>query len=33
VGGQTPTLKNPPFTGTHPTWNLPTVSCVQTRGV
>ena len=34
VGGQTPTLKNPPFVGTHPTWNLPTVfSLAQTAGV
>jgi phospholipase C len=23
--GQTPTFKNPPFTGTHPVWDLPTV--------
>lgn len=25
VGGQTPTMKNPPFTGTHPVWNLPSI--------
>ncbi len=28
MGGQTPTLKNPPFVGTHPTSNLPTVFSV-----
>ena len=34
VGGQAPTLKNPPFTGTHPTWNLPTAfSLAQAAGV
>lgn len=25
VGGQTPTFRNPPFTGAHPTWDLPSV--------
>jgi len=25
IGGQTPTLKNPPFTGAHPVWNLPSI--------
>ena len=25
VGGQMPTMKNPPFTGAHPVWDLPTV--------
>ena len=25
VGGQTPTLKNPPFVGAHPTWNIPSI--------
>lgn len=25
VGGQTPTMKNPPFAGTGPQWDLPTV--------
>ena len=34
VGGQTPTLKNPPFTGTHPMWNLPTAfSLAQAAGI
>ncbi len=34
VGGQTPTLKNPPFVGAHPVWNLPTVfSLAQSAGV
>jgi hypothetical protein len=25
IGGQTPTLKNPPFTGPGPVWNLPSI--------
>jgi hypothetical protein len=25
IGGQTPTLKNPPFVGPHPTWNIPSI--------
>ena len=25
LGGQTATLKNPPFTGAHPTWDMPTI--------
>ncbi len=25
VGGQTPTMKNPPFTGPSPTWDLPSI--------
>jgi phospholipase C len=34
VGGQTPTLKNPPFVGTHPIWNIPSVFTVaETAGV
>ncbi|HEY6794512.1 MAG TPA: alkaline phosphatase family protein, partial [Kineosporiaceae bacterium] len=34
VGGQTPTLKNPPFTGTHPTWNIPSIfSLAESAGV
>ena len=28
VGGQTPTLKNPPFVGPHPVWDLPSVFTV-----
>ena len=32
--GQTPTFKNPPFTGTHPVWDLPTVfGAAQRAGV
>lgn len=34
VGGQTPTLKNPPFTGAHPTWNIPSIfSVAEAAGV
>lgn len=34
VGGQTPTLKNPPFVGAHPTWNIPSIfSLAETAGV
>ncbi len=25
IGGQMPTLKNPPFVGAHPVWNLPSI--------
>ncbi|WP_344097780.1 alkaline phosphatase family protein, partial [Microbacterium deminutum] len=25
IGGQMPTLKNPPFVGPHPVWNLPSI--------
>jgi hypothetical protein len=25
IGGQTPTLKNPPFTGAAPTWDIPSI--------
>jgi Phosphoesterase family len=28
IGGQTPTLKNPPFTGPAPVWNLPSIFSV-----
>jgi len=28
VGGQTPTLKNPPFFGPHPVWDIPSVFTV-----
>ena len=28
IGGQTPTLKNPPFVGPHPVWNLPSIFTV-----
>jgi Phosphoesterase family len=28
VGGQTPTLKNPPFVGPHPVWDLPSIFTV-----
>jgi hypothetical protein len=31
IGGQTPTLKNPPFTGAHPVWNLPSIFSVADR--
>jgi hypothetical protein len=34
VGGQTPTLKNPPFVGPAPTWDLPSIfSVAQAAGV
>lgn len=34
VGGQMPTLKNPPFVGTHPVWDLPSIfSVAQKAGV
>ena len=25
VGGQTPTMKNPPFVGPHPVWDIPSI--------
>ena len=28
VGGQTPTMKNPPFVGAHPVWDLPSIFTV-----
>ena len=28
IGGQTPTLKNPPFVGPHPVWDLPSIFTV-----
>ncbi len=28
MGGQTPTLKNPPFTGAHPVWDIPSIFSV-----
>jgi hypothetical protein len=34
IGGQTPTLKNPPFTGPAPTWNIPSIfSLADSAGV
>ena len=34
VGGQTPTLKNPPFFGPHPVWDIPSIfSLAQSAGV
>ena len=34
IGGQTPTLKNPPFIGPAPTWDLPSIfSVAQAAGV
>ena len=34
IGGQTPTLKNPPFVGAHPLWNIPSIfSVAQSAGV
>ena len=33
IGGQTPTLKNPPFVGAHPVWDLPTIfTSARARG-
>ncbi len=32
VGGQTPTFKNPPFIGAHPTWDIPSVFSVADAG-
>ncbi|WP_158866998.1 alkaline phosphatase family protein [Leifsonia sp. AG29] len=31
VGGQMPTLKNPPFVGPHPVWNLPSIFTVAEK--
>jgi len=34
IGGQIPTMKNPPFTGVHPTWNIPSIfSLADSAGV
>jgi hypothetical protein len=34
VGGQLPTLKNPPFTGAHPVWNIPSIfTAAEAAGV
>jgi len=34
VGGQTPTLKNPPFVGPHPVWDIPSIfTAAQAGGV
>ena len=34
IGGQMPTLKNPPFVGPHPVWNFPSIfSVAQAAGV
>ncbi|WP_426592347.1 alkaline phosphatase family protein [Cellulomonas sp. McL0617] len=34
IGGQTPTLKNPPFVGPYPTWDIPSIfSVAQSAGV
>ena len=34
IGGQMPTLKNPPFVGAHPVWNLPSIfTAAQAGGV
>jgi phospholipase C len=34
VGGQTPTLKNPPFVGAHPVWDIPSIfSVAESAGV
>jgi len=34
VGGQMPTMKNPPFTGAHPVWDLPSVfTAAEAAGV
>lgn len=34
ISGQMPTMKNPPFIGPHPVWDLPSVfSCAQAAGV
>jgi hypothetical protein len=32
IGGQMPTLKNPPFFGPHPVWNLPSIFTVAEAG-
>jgi phospholipase C len=31
IGGQMPTLKNPPFVGPHPVWNLPSIFSVAEK--
>ena len=34
IGGQMPTMKNPPFVGPHPVWDLPSIfSVAQTAGM
>ena len=34
IGGQMPTLKNPPFVGAHPVWDLPSIfSVAESAGV
>ena len=34
IGGQMPTMKNPPFVGAHPVWDLPSIfSVAQAAGV
>jgi hypothetical protein len=34
VGGQTPTMKNPPFVGAYPVWNIPSIfSVAEAAGV
>ena len=34
VGGQTPTMKNPPFVGPHPVWDIPSIfTAAQAGGV
>ena len=34
IGGQTPTMKNPPFVGPHPVWDLPSIfSVAEAAGV
>ncbi len=32
IGGQSPTLKNPPFVGAHPVWDLPSVFTAAEAG-
>lgn len=32
IGGQMPTMKNPPFVGPHPVWNLPSVFTAAEAG-
>jgi len=32
VGGQMPTLKNPPFTGPYPVWDIPSIFTVAQAG-
>ncbi|GAA4482416.1 alkaline phosphatase family protein [Microbacterium panaciterrae] len=34
IGGQMPTLRNPPFTGAHPVWDIPSIfSVAESAGV